>query len=216
MVGGGSDGSVDLCARLCITDESENVIFQTYVKPTMPVTNYRFETTGIRPENLDGAMPLKQAQRKIQEFLCNGQPMWKIRPRNGKAMVLVGHGLHNQLECLQLEYYSSMIRDTAVYPPLMKTSKLSNTLKYLTQAYLGYDIHVGVQDPYEDCVATMRLYTRMRNQKHKKEAYSLSSGTENRNNYAAWRHHEFERRSHEELLEFSQSDYYCWCLDSVA
>lgn len=28
-------------------------------------------------------------------------------------------------------------RDTAKYPPLMKTSKLSNSLKYLTQAYLG-------------------------------------------------------------------------------
>lgn len=30
-----------------------------------------------------------------------------------------------------------IIRDTAKYPPLMKTSKLSNPLKYLTQAYLG-------------------------------------------------------------------------------
>jgi len=41
MVGGGSDGSVDLCARVCLTGEDENVIFQTYVKPTAPVTNYR-------------------------------------------------------------------------------------------------------------------------------------------------------------------------------
>ena len=31
-----------------------------------------------------------------------------------------------------------MCRDTAKYPPLMKTSKLSNSLKYLAQAYLGY------------------------------------------------------------------------------
>ncbi|VVB09363.1 unnamed protein product [Arabis nemorensis] len=216
MVGGGSDGSVDLCARVCITDESENVIFHTYMKPTKHVTNYRYETTGIRPENLKGAMPLKQAQRKIQEFLCNGEPMWKIRPRNGKARILVGHGLDSQLDCLQLEYSSSMIRDTAEYPPLMKTSKLSNSLKYLTQTYLGYDIHVGIQDPYEDCVATMRLYTRMRTQKHKIEAYPLTSDTENHNNYAAWRHHELERMSPEELLELSRSYYYCWCLDSVA
>ncbi|CAH2080023.1 unnamed protein product [Thlaspi arvense] len=209
MVGGGSDGSLDLCARVCITDESENVIFHTYVKPMIPVTNYRYETTGIRPENLRNAMPLKQAQRKIQEFLCNGEPMWKIRPRSGKARILVGHGLDHYLDCLQLEYSSSMIRDTAEYPPLMKTSKLSNSLKYLTQAYLGYDIHVGIQDPYEDCVATMRLYTRMRYQKHKTEA-------QNRNNYTAWRQNELERMSPEELLDLSRSDYYCWCLDSVA
>nr|VDD12346.1 unnamed protein product [Brassica oleracea] len=215
MVGGGSDGSLDLCARVCITDESENVIFHTYVKPTLPITNYRYETTGIRPENIRDAMPLKQAQRKIKEFLCYGEPMWKIRPRSGKARILVGHGLDSHLDCLQIEYSSSMIRDTAEYPPLMKTSKLSNSLKYLTQAYLGYDIHVGMQDPYEDCVATMRLYKRMRYQKHKTDAYPLASDTHNTNNYASWRQSELESMSEDELLNLSRSDYYCWCLDSV-
>lgn len=42
MVGGGSDGSLDLCARVCLTDEYDNIIFHTYVKPPMPVTNYRY------------------------------------------------------------------------------------------------------------------------------------------------------------------------------
>jgi hypothetical protein len=41
MVGGGSDGSLDICARVCLIGEDENVIFQTYVKPTTTVTNYR-------------------------------------------------------------------------------------------------------------------------------------------------------------------------------
>jgi len=41
MVGGGSDGSMDLCARVCLIGEDEHIIFQTYVKPTLPVTNYR-------------------------------------------------------------------------------------------------------------------------------------------------------------------------------
>lgn len=43
MVGGGSDGSLDLCARVCLTDECENIIFQAYVKPLLPVTNYRYK-----------------------------------------------------------------------------------------------------------------------------------------------------------------------------
>lgn len=42
MVGGGSDGSLDLCARVCIIDEEENVIFHSYVIPQIPVTNYRY------------------------------------------------------------------------------------------------------------------------------------------------------------------------------
>ncbi|XP_048128398.1 RNA exonuclease 4 [Rhodamnia argentea] len=206
MVGGGSDGSLDLCARICIIDEYENIIFHTYVKPPIPVTNYRYETTGIRPEYLKEAMPLKQVQKRIQEFLCNGEPMWKIRPKGSKARILVGHGLDHDLKCLQLDY--PLIRDTADYPPLMKTSKLSNSLKYLTQAYLGYDIQIGIQDPYDDCVATMRLYMRMRSQAHIKEDYPLV------NNFESRRQSELERMSPEELLDISRSDYYCWCLDS--
>ncbi|KAI3409366.1 uncharacterized protein J3R85_019360 [Psidium guajava] len=206
MVGGGSDGSLDLCARICVIDEYENIIFHTYVKPPIPVTNYRCETTGIRPEYLKDAMPLKQVQKRIQEFLSNGEPMWKIRPKGSKARILVGHGLDHDLKCLQLDY--PMIRDTAQYPPLMKTSKLSNSLKYLTQAYLGYDIQIGIQDPYDDCVATMRLYMRMRSQAHVKEDHPLV------NNFELRRQSELERMSPEELLDISRSDYYCWCLDS--
>nr|ACG46030.1 RNA exonuclease 4 [Zea mays] len=212
MVGGGSDGSMDLCARVCLVGEDEHVIFQTYVKPTLPVTNYRYEVTGIRPEYLRDAMPLKVAQRRIQEILCNGESLWKLRPRSyGRAKVLVGHGLDHDLERLGLEYPAFMIRDTAKYPPLMKTSKLSNSLKYLTQAYLGYDIHTGIQDPYEDCVAAMRLYIRMRSQAHQRD-YNSGSG-EAQNNYPAWRQRELDRMSPEELLALSASDYYCWCLD---
>ncbi|KAG8072067.1 hypothetical protein GUJ93_ZPchr0006g44896 [Zizania palustris] len=212
MVGGGSDGSLDICARVCLIGEDENIIFQTYVKPTTTVTNYRYEMTGIRPEYLRDAMPLKLVQRRIQDILCNGEPLWKIRPRSsGRARTLVGHGLDHDLERLGLEYPAFMVRDTAKYPPLMKTSKLSNSLKYLTQAYLGYDIHTGIQDPFEDCVAAMRLYIRMRSQAHPRD-YASGSG-ETQNNYPAWRQRELERMSPEELLALSASDYYCWCLD---
>ncbi|GAB2231095.1 hypothetical protein Droror1_Dr00027382 [Drosera rotundifolia] len=213
MVGGGSDGSVDLCARVCLVDEHENIIFHAYVKPNTTITNYRFETAGIRAEYLRDAMPLRQAQRKIQDFLCNGDPVWKIRAR-GKSRILVGHGLDHILECMGMEYPTVMIRDTAKYPPLMKTSKLSNSLKYLTQAYLGYDIHNGVQDLYEDCVATMRLYIRMRSQNHKAESYPLASDPQNRNNFASWRESELQNMTPDELFEISRSDFYCWCLDS--
>ncbi|KAL1538574.1 hypothetical protein AAHA92_27302 [Salvia divinorum] len=214
MVGGGSDGSLDLCARVCLIDENENIIFHTYVKPSLPVTNYRYETTGIRPEYLRDATPVRQVGRKIQDYLCNGEPVWQIRSRSGKARILVGHGLEHDLKCLEFEYPEFLIRDTAKYPPLMKTSKLSNSLKYLTKAYLGYDIQNGVQDPYEDCVATMRLYKRMRSQDHRVESYPLASDQQNRNNFASWRQAELERTSPERMLDMSRSDYYCWCLDS--
>ncbi|XP_058082594.1 RNA exonuclease 4-like [Magnolia sinica] len=214
MVGGGNDGSLDLCGRVCLIDEDEKIIFQTYIKPNAQVTNYRYETTGIRAEYLHDAMPLKQVARKIQDFLCNGEALWKIRNKGGKARILVGHGLDHDLQCLDIEYPAHLIRDTAKYPPLMKTSKLSNSLKYLTQAYLGYDIQTGIQDPYEDCVAMMRLYLRMRSQVHPTDEIPSSFELQNRNNFATWRQRELERMTPDALLEISRSDYYCWCLDS--
>ncbi|KAI3979887.1 hypothetical protein MKX01_042541, partial [Papaver californicum] len=44
-----------------------------------------------------------------------------------------------------------------------------------------YDIQSGTHDPYEDCVATMRLYKRMRAQAHPAEASTpkFSSPTNN-------------------------------------
>ncbi|KAJ4973280.1 hypothetical protein NE237_006454 [Protea cynaroides] len=213
MVSGGSDGSFDLCARVCLVDEDENIIFQSYVRPQNRVTNYRYETTGIRPENLRDGMPIKKVQSKILDFLCNGEPQWTIQSRRGRAKILVGHRLDHDLERLGMEYPAHMIRDTAKYPPLLKTSKLSNSLKYLTQAYCGYDIHTGIQDPYEDCVATMRLYLKMRREVHPMEDYPLTTDGPNRNNFAASRQNELERMTPEEMLEISRCDYYCWCLD---
>ncbi|KAK6798757.1 hypothetical protein RDI58_006460 [Solanum bulbocastanum] len=206
MVGGGSDGSLDLCARVCLIDEHERILFHSYIKPNIPVTNYRYEMTGIRPEYLRDAMPLRNVSRKIEEFLCNGEPIWQIRSKGGRSRILVGHGLDHDLKCLEMDYPAIKRRDTAKYPPLMKTSKLSNSLKYLTKAYLGYDIQIGVQDPYEDCVATMKLYMRMKlSQFHKKENYPLATDPQNKNNFASWRQNELERMTPDQLLDFSRT-----------
>ncbi|KAA0037519.1 RNA exonuclease 4 [Cucumis melo var. makuwa] len=229
-VGGGSDGSLDICAKVCLVDEGENVIFYSYVKPIIPVTNYRYEFTGVRPEHLRDAMPLKQVQKKIQEFLCNGEQMWKIRPGSTrKARILVGHGLQEYLTSLQIDYPSIMIRDTAKYPPLMKTSKLSNSLHYLTQTYLGQVFHITLNsliilynmengkksEGYEECVATMRLYLKMKSQVHKREEYPLASDPPNKFNFAIWKQLELEKMTPQQLLQISRSDYYCWCLDAT-
>lgn len=77
--------------------------------------------------------------------------------------------------------------------------------------FYSYDIQNGIQDPYDDCVATMRLYGRMRSQAHRMEEYSDS---QNKNNFSLWRQGELERMSPNELLAISRSDFYCWCLDS--
>ncbi|XP_077218496.1 uncharacterized protein LOC143852781 [Tasmannia lanceolata] len=216
MVGGGSDGSLDLCARVCLVDVDENVLFYSYVMPQIPVTNYRYEITGITEDHLKDAMPLKQVQEKVQEILHNGESIWKMRFDGGKAGILVGHGLEHDLCCLQMHYPDHLIRDTAQYPPLMKTNMISHSLKYLSKTYLGYDIQTGVHDPYEDCVATMRLYKRMRAQVHQPEMMiQMPIGSAQQPNiFDNWKHKELQTMSPDDLFEISRSKYKCWCLDS--
>ncbi|GLJ21334.1 hypothetical protein SUGI_0392260 [Cryptomeria japonica] len=215
MVGGGQDGSLDICARVCLVDEEEKVVFHCYVNPTIPITDYRYDVSGIKPEHLIDAMPLKQVQEKIQQILYNGEAIWRIRSKGGKAKVLVGHGLDHDLQSLSMEYPNHLIRDTAKYIPLLKSSKASNSLKYLTQSFLGYKIQSSTHDPYEDCVSAMRIYKKMRNQDHSQSA-SLSVGEFHPENvvYARMKHKDLEKMTPETLLQISQSDFYCWCMDS--
>ncbi|KAK9281081.1 hypothetical protein L1049_003974 [Liquidambar formosana] len=218
MVGGGSDGSLDLCARVCLIDEDENPIFHTYVQPQIPVSNYRYEVTGITEEHLRNAMPLKEVQEKILEILYNGESIGRLRLDGGKARLLVGHDLEHDLDCLRMNYPDHLLRDTAKYRPLMKTNLISHSLKYLTRAYLGYDIQSGVHDPYEDCVSAMRLYKRMRSQDHQVEGSGTNTDTYHTQSFISVfdsrKPRELEKMTPDELYEISRSCYRCWCLDS--
>ncbi|KAF9604104.1 hypothetical protein IFM89_002779 [Coptis chinensis] len=55
---------------------------------------------------------------------------------------------------------------------VLRGSSLSNN--YYCSLY-RYEIQLGMHDPYEDCVATMRLYKRMRAQNHPVEEFTTST-----------------------------------------
>ncbi|GAV78725.1 RNase_T domain-containing protein [Cephalotus follicularis] len=209
MVGGGSDGTLNICARVCLVDKDENLIFHTYVQPWIPVTNYRYEITGLTEEHLKDGMPLKEVQEKLMEILYDRESIGTLH--GGRAKLLVGHGLEHDLDCLRLNYPVQMLRDTAKYLPLMKTNLVSHSLKYLTRTYLGYDIQSGVHDPYEDCVSAMRLYKRIRGLDH----HVVGNDTQNiTSGFDSWKSKELVKMTPDELYKISRSNYRCWCLDS--
>ncbi|KAL8054948.1 hypothetical protein ABFS82_04G024900 [Erythranthe guttata] len=217
MVGGGSDGTLDLCVRVCLVDEDEKVIFHTYVLPPIPVTNYRYELTGIKESHLRDAMPLKEVQEKILQILYNGESIGIVRLNGGKARLLLGHGVQHDLDCLRMHYPDHLLRDTAKYPPLMKTNLVSHSLRYLAKTHLGYDIQSGMHDPYEDSVSVMRLYKRLRSQKHQARQMDVSlasarSSLSSTNGYD-WSYKETENMNPDELFNLSKPNYKCWCLD---
>ncbi|KAF5455082.1 hypothetical protein F2P56_024695 [Juglans regia] len=218
MVGGGSDGSLDLCASVCLIDEDENVILHTYVRPQIPITTYRFEITGLTEEHLRDALPLNVVREKILQILYNAEPTGRERLNGGKARLLVGHALEHDLDCLGMTYPDHLLRDSAKYYPLMKTNLVSHSLKYLIRTYLGYDIQAGVHDPYEDCVSVMRLYKRMRSLNHQQDGIEISTAAYHSqntiSNYGSFKAEELEQMTADELYEISQPNYRCWCLDS--
>ncbi|XP_062086223.1 RNA exonuclease 4-like isoform X2 [Humulus lupulus] len=122
MVGGGDDGTLDVCARVCLIDEDESLLFHAYVQPLISVTNYRYEVTGLAEEHLSNAMPLKEVQEKISQILYNGESIGRARLDGGKARLLVGHSIEHDLDCLRMNYPDHLLRDTANYRPLMKTN----------------------------------------------------------------------------------------------
>ncbi|CAH8320626.1 unnamed protein product [Eruca vesicaria subsp. sativa] len=201
MVGGGDDGSIDLCASVCLIDEDEHVIFSTHVQPQLPVTDYRHKVTGLSQEDLKNGMVLENVREKVLSILCGGHNDGAGR------LLLVGHDLRHDMKCLKLQYPSHLLRDTAKYVPLMKTNLVSQSLKYLTRSYLGYKIQCGKHEPYEDCVSAMRLYKRMRDQEHGKAEKEEGDGLN------SWKQSELEKMKPEELYHNSTSEYRCWCLD---
>nr|XP_043638393.1 uncharacterized protein LOC122609414 [Erigeron canadensis] len=218
MVGGGSDGSVDILARVCLVDEEENMIFHTFVAPQMPVTDYRYKLTGLTEAHLRDGMPLTEVQEKISRILYNGESLGKARLNGGKAKLLVGHNVQCDLDCLLMNYPDILIRDTATYLPLMKThtKNASYSLKDLTKKFLGYDIRAGHHDPLQDCLSVMRLYKRMRSQEHQDEMTATMCGYKTKDTYTfdTLTLKELENMSPDELFEISTSNYQCWCLDS--
>ncbi|KAF7152416.1 hypothetical protein RHSIM_Rhsim01G0276600 [Rhododendron simsii] len=192
MVGGESDGSLDLCARVCLIDEDENVIFHTYVRPETPVTNYRYEITGITEQHLRDAMPLEEVSEQLLQILYNGESIGRLRWDGGNARLLVGHDIQHDLQCLKINYPDRLVR---------------------------YEIQAGVHDPFVDCVSVMRLYKRMRAQNHHVEelgTFTMARNTQNSlpTSLDSWDFEKLESMTPDELFQISKLNYRCWCLDS--
>ena len=137
------------CARVVLVDWKGRTVLDEYVKPREEVTDYRTFVSGITAENLVDAPDLDVVREKVKELI--------------EGKILVGHGLSNDLECLNLEHPWEMIRDTAYYEPFMKNhfgQMRPRKLKELAEEKLQREIQVDGQahSPTEDAIAALDLY----------------------------------------------------------
>ena len=158
MVGVGDDGKRSILARVSVVNEDGNVVLDTFVAPTEPVADYRTRVSGVRPQDLRGAPPFKEIQRKMADIL--------------RGRVLVGHALKNDLRVLLLDHPRRQTRDTALYRPLTRPLRAneraqdtgiargrgSRSLKELCSQHLGLEIQGGEHSSVDDARAALLLY----------------------------------------------------------
>ncbi|XP_063953585.1 uncharacterized protein LOC129255443 [Lytechinus pictus] len=149
MVGLGPKGRFSALARCSIVDHSGNILYDTYVKPAEPITDYRTKWSGIRPCNMVNAVTFKEAQEHVKNVL--------------KDKIVVGHAVWNDFQVLRFSHPANNVRDTSRCKSLAeicgsKCTPGHRSLKSLAKYLLGIDIQKGEHSSVEDARAAMDLY----------------------------------------------------------
>ncbi|XP_060117440.1 interferon-stimulated 20 kDa exonuclease-like 2 [Heteronotia binoei] len=150
MVGTGPGGRNSDLARCSIVGYYGDVMYDKYVRPVNPITNYRTRWSGIRRHHMTNAVPFKAAQKEILKIL------------SGK--IVIGHAVYNDFKALKYFHPKPATRDTSRIPLLNRKAGFpeneSISLKRLTKQLLHRDIQVGQNghSSVEDARATMELY----------------------------------------------------------
>lgn len=68
MVGTGPKGSISQLARCSIVSYDGDVVYDKFINPSVPVTDYRTRWSGIRRSDLVRATPYSDARKEVREF----------------------------------------------------------------------------------------------------------------------------------------------------
>lgn len=196
--------------------------------------------TGLKPGDLDDAPDLETVRSQVAAILAGesdgtAQPPASL-PVPAVPRVLVGHGLENDMKVLHMVHPPSLLRDTAIYPPLQRatTKGRAHKLRSLVSLHLGYEIQAtgAAHDPEEDAVGAMRLYKRVKclTACHAAQAVRDEQALRRAQGGSCWaaaargvRPADAAAAAAAEGTEAGQggsaggaAQLYCWCLDSPA
>ncbi|XP_008055377.1 apoptosis-enhancing nuclease [Carlito syrichta] len=172
MVGTGPRGRVSELARCSVVSYHGDVLYDKYVRPEMPIVDYRTRWSGITRQHMRKAIPFQVAQKEILKLL--------------KGKVVVGHALHNDFQALKYVHPRSQTRDTTYVPSFLSQPSLPTrarvSLKDLALQLLHKKIQVGQHghSSVEDAMTAMELYRLVEVQWEQQEASSLWMTPEDR------------------------------------
>ncbi|XP_024007211.1 small RNA degrading nuclease 3 [Eutrema salsugineum] len=139
------DGS-EAVVRVGVVDRDLKVVLDNFVKPSLPVVDYKTEITGVTAEDLEKAtLSVADIQKKMRRFLSMGT-------------VLVGHGLHNDLKVLKIDH-ARVIDTSLVYKYSGASSSRAPSLNNLCKSVLGHEVRMAgaAHNCVHDAAAAMKL-----------------------------------------------------------
>ena len=160
MVGvGPAPDNESALARVSIVNYHGQQLYDSFVAPMEPVTDYRTFVSGITPKLLQSARSLEHVQADVSKLL------------DGK--ILIGHSVRNDLDALLLGHPKRNIRDTSKHPTYRNyAGGKTPGLKKLAKEILGVDIQGGEHSSIEDARAAMLLFRKEKvafEQEHQKK-----------------------------------------------
>lgn len=145
MVGVGEGGHGHCLARASIVDFHGRQIYDSYVRPTERVTDWRTKISGISPTHMATARSFDEVQAQVAQLL--------------RGRIIVGHDLRHDLEVLMLDHPRKDIRDTARFSGFKKYGNGPKpALRVLAREILGVEIQSGQHSSVEDARVAMLLF----------------------------------------------------------
>ncbi|KAH8120573.1 hypothetical protein DFH11DRAFT_74416 [Phellopilus nigrolimitatus] len=137
---------VPVLARVSVTDYRGNVLYDSFVRPTIRVEDYRTLVTGLQAEHLASA-PHPAAVREQVSAIVRGK-------------IVVGHSMWIHFSLLGMCHPAIDTRDVALFLPFHRTLSSSSVkpLKTLVSHLMRRKIGQGYEHPLEEARAALDLF----------------------------------------------------------
>ncbi|KAH7914505.1 hypothetical protein BJ138DRAFT_1133350 [Hygrophoropsis aurantiaca] len=133
-------------SRVSVTDYRGNILLDTFVRPTQPISDYRHIETGLQFTDLVHAPFFHHVQMSVAALI--------------KGKLIVGHALWNFLSVMGLNHPAIDTRDLALFLPFRRTMQFNGimSLRVLVKRFMERNIGGGYEHPLEFARASIDLF----------------------------------------------------------